>query len=318
MGMDSAAEHIKSKLRDSIHGSHLRESSRSLELAYRYCERLARSHYENFPVGSLFIPSNLRRHVYAIYAFARTADDFADEEYSSGHTENERLVLLEQWRAMLEDSFSGKVDHPVFIALDHTRRCFDLTIEPFEDLLSAFIQDVTSRRYSDQAALIDYCRRSANPIGRLMLLLFGYREAQLHEWSDMICTGLQLTNHWQDVRVDLAKDRIYLPLEDLERFGVSVDQLRLSHSTDGLRDLMAYEVARTREMFVSGRPLCLHARGRLGMELRAIWLGGWRILERIEENRYDVLANRPVLTHADKLRVIAMSVRKESFRRFNG
>ena len=173
----------------------------------------------------MLVPKPLRKHFYSIYAFARTADDFADEGYTENYTEQERLELLEEWREMLRASDAGRATHPIFVALAETRSQFDLPITLFEDLLSAFKQDVTKRRYQSFDELLDYCRRSANPIGRLILLLFGYRDEQLHKWSDDICTALQLANHWQDVRIDLAKDRVYLPAEDLARFRVSYDDL---------------------------------------------------------------------------------------------
>src|SRR5262245_36332982 len=191
----------------------------SREDSYQYCEQLARSHYENFPVGSVLIPKQLRKHFYAIYAFARIADDFADEGYSQAYTELDRLRWLAQWQQMLTDSLAGHANHPVFVALTETRERFDLPDALFLDLLSAFTQDVSVRRYESFDQLLDYCRRSANPIGRLILLLFGIREQREHAWSDQLCTALQLANHWQDVAVDLEKDRIYLPQEDMARFG---------------------------------------------------------------------------------------------------
>ncbi|HVG18964.1 MAG TPA: squalene synthase HpnC [Blastocatellia bacterium] len=276
---------------------------------------MARSHYENFPVGSLLVPRPLRKHFYSIYSFARTADDFADEGYAEGYSVRERLELLEEWRDMLRQAFKGHATHPVFVALRHTQAQFDLPIALFEDLLSAFMQDVTVCRYQHFDDLLDYCRRSANPIGRLILLLFGHRDERLHSWSDDICTALQLANHWQDVAVDLAKDRVYIPAEDLARFGVSFDGLKDSHSEEGFKRLMQFEVARARELFARGKPLCVSAGGRLGLELRGVWLGGTRILDLIEQNGYDVFARRPVITSADKLRILSIAARKGAFQR---
>ncbi len=288
----------------------------SLERAYEYCERLTRSHYENFPVGSALIPKRLRKHFYSIYAFARIADDFADEGYDQGYSERERLELLDEWRRMLIDSLAGRANHPVFVALAQTASEFDLPAALFEDLLSAFAQDVTVRRYETFDQLLDYCRRSANPIGKLILLLFGYREEQLHEWSDDLCTALQLANHWQDVTVDLEKDRIYLPQEDLSRFGLSVDDLLRRSATDSFRRMMKYEVERADVMFARGKPLCTSVSGRLGLELRSVWLGGMRILGRIERNGYDVFASRPVITSTDKLKILLVAASKRAFRRY--
>ncbi|HKP84678.1 MAG TPA: squalene synthase HpnC [Blastocatellia bacterium] len=313
--MTTATQTKRNALAQAIRGAHVTSRSWSIESAYDYCERLARSHYENFPVGSVLVPRALRKHFYSIYAFARTADDFADEGYADGHGDEERFELLEEWRAMLAESDRGRASHPVFVALAETRSEFDLPITLFEDLLSAFTQDVRVRRYLSFDELLDYCRRSANPIGRLILLLFGHRDGQLHKWSDSICTGLQLANHWQDVGIDLAKDRIYIPAEDLARFSVSDEDLRQSRATEGFKRLMEYEVARARELFARGKPLCLAVGGRLGLELRVVWLGGARILDRIEANDYDIFARRPVITSADKLRILFGAAGKGSFRR---
>ena len=312
--MTTATQIKPNALGQAIRGAHVTSRSWSVNSAYDYCERLARSHYENFPVGSVLVPKALRKHFYSIYAFARTADDFADEGYADGHTEKERLELLEEWRALLKESDRGLASHPIFVALAQTRKEFDLPITLFEDLLSAFTQDVRVRRYSTFDELMDYCRRSANPIGRLILLLFGHRDAQLHEWSDSICAGLQLANHWQDVSVDLSKDRVYIPAEDLARFSVTCDCLRQSRASESFKQLMRYEVERARELFARGKPLCVSVSGRLGLELRAVWMGGVRILERIEANDYDVLARRPVITSSDKLRILFGALSKEAFR----
>ncbi len=287
-----------------------------LDRAYEYCERLTRSHYENFPVGSILIPRRLRKHFYSIYAFARIADDFADEGYGQGYSERERLELLDEWRRMLMESFAGRARHPVFVALARTSAEFGLPAVLFEDLLSAFAQDVTVRGYERFDHLRDYCRRSANPIGRLVLLLFGHREEQFHQWSDDICTALQLANHWQDVAVDLDKDRIYLPEEDLLQFELSFDDLRQRNASDKFKGLMKFEVERARAMFLHGKPLCVTVSGRLGLELRSVWLGGMRILDRIERNGYDVFARRPVITSTDKLKILLVAASKGSFQRF--
>jgi len=287
-----------------------------LDRAYEFCEKLARSHYENFPVGSVLIPSRLRKHVYAIYAFARTADDFADEGYGQGYTERERLDLIEEWRLMLRQSETGDSRHPIFVALAATRTEFDLPLALFEDLLSAFAQDVTVNCYEGFGQLLDYCRRSANPIGRLILLLFGYRDDERLRWSDEICSALQLANHWQDVAVDLQKDRVYLPEEDMSRFDLTADDLRTQRIDERFRRMMKFEVERAREMFVRGKPLCTLVSGRLGLELRSVWLGGMRILERIEENGYDVFKRRPVISSSDKITILLRAVNKGAFRRY--
>lgn len=287
-----------------------------LDRAYEYCEHLTRSHYENFPVGSALVPKRLRKHFYSIYAFARVADDFADEGYGQGLSEHERLEALDEWRRMLTESLAGHARHPVFVALAQTISEFHLPATLFEDLLSAFAQDVTVRRYESFDQLIDYCRRSANPIGRLVLLLFGHNDEQRHQWSDEICTALQLTNHWQDVSIDLDKDRIYVPREDFSRFGLSFDDLITRGSTEDFRRLMKFEVGRARGMLLRGKPLCVSVSGRLGLELRSVWLGGIRILDRIEENSFDVFARRPVINSADKIGILLGAASKRAFRRF--
>jgi phytoene synthase len=274
---------------------------------------LARSHYENFPVGSLLIRKDLRKHFYSIYAFARIADDFADEGYSEKYTEGERLGWLDEWGHKLRTAYQGRATHPVFLALSHTAGLYNLPITLFDDLLSAFRQDVVVRRYNSYHELVDYCRRSANPVGRLILLLFGHRDPEMHSQSDDICTALQLANHWQDVKIDLDKDRVYLPAEDMLRFGITAESLERDSGSDRFRALMAMEVDRVRALFSRGKPLCAAVNGRLGVELRAIWLGGTRILSRIEKVGYDVFSHRPRVTSGDKLRILVTALRRGAF-----
>lgn len=282
---------------------------RSIDDAFAYCERMARSHYENFPVGSLLIPVDKRKYVYSIYAFARTADDFADEGYDEdGLDEAGRLAALADWERKLEASYRGEASHPVFIALAETARELQLPVRLFRDLLSAFKQDVTKRRYANFDELLDYCGRSANPIGSLILLLFGYREERFHKLSDSICTGLQLVNFWQDVAVDIRKDRIYLPLNEMAEFGVSVDDLRDGRSSERTAALFKLQVERTKKYFEDGRPLPGMVNGRLAFELRLTWLGGMRILRRIEEQDYNTLKTRPVITGWDKIVLLLRSL----------
>ncbi|MFN7949312.1 MAG: squalene synthase HpnC [Blastocatellia bacterium] len=276
----------------------------SVSEAFAYCERMARTHYENFPVGSLLVPRRLRPHVYSIYAFARTADDFADEGYDTPLGISERLQALGDWQQQLEDCYAGRAAHPVFIALAETVRELRLPVQLFRDLLSAFTQDVTKRRYANFDEVLDYCRRSANPVGRLILLLFDYRDEALHRLSDHICTALQLANFWQDVSVDLQKDRVYLPQDEMARFGYSEAQLQARAFDEQFAALMKHQVERTRDLFMQGRPLPELVRGRLRYELRLTWHGGMRILEYIERQQYDTLSRRPKITKADKLRLL--------------
>lgn len=286
----------------------------SLESAYTFCQQMAERHYENFPVGSLLIPKRLRKHVFSIYAFARTADDFADEGFgtrtstSASPTEADRLAALEDWQQKLERSFAGEADHPVFIALAATMRELNLPKTLFTDLLSAFKQDVVKRRYANFDEVLDYCTRSANPVGRLILLLFGYRDERLFRLSDHICTALQMANFWQDVSLDIGKDRIYLPQDELARSGVSVEDLREARFSPQFAELLKFQVDRTRKFFEQGRELPELISGRLKYELRLTWFGGARILERIEQLGYDTLNQRPTISSLDKLRLLARTL----------
>jgi hydroxysqualene synthase len=272
--------------------------------SFAYCEQLTRSHYENFPVGSMLIPSDRRRFVYAIYAFARVADDMADEGYGEGVSTESRLDRLADWGRQLEGCLEGRADHIVFPALATTIHEMRLPIDLLRDLLSAFNQDVVKFRYHDFAEVLDYCRRSANPIGRMILHLFGYRDEERARLSDKVCTALQLTNFWQDVSIDIEKDRIYAPIEDMEKFGVSEDQIRKVEFTHDFARLMSFEVERTRELFREGKPLLDMVGGRLRYELRLTWLGGMSILEKIERAGFDTLHSRPSIGIRDKLRLL--------------
>jgi phytoene synthase len=298
---------------EAIDGTDIESRDWSIREAYGYCEHVARTHYENFPVGSMLVGKGLRKHFYSIYAFARIADDFADEGYDERYGEAERLAWLDQWGGKLRAAYEGRAAHPVFLALSHTAGLYNLPITLFDDLLSAFRQDVTVRRYNSYHELLDYCRRSANPVGRLILLLFGYRDPELHSRSDDICTALQLANHWQDLRIDLDKNRVYLPVEDMLRFGITAETLEQDCTSERFRALMTMEVERARALFKQGKPLCTAVRGRLGLELRAVWLGGMKILTRIERAGYDVFNNRPRITSSDKVQILMRALRRGAF-----
>jgi len=274
----------------------------SLEESYAHCEALARAHYENFPVGSRLLPAAQRKHLWAIYAFARTADDFADE---ASYLDNLRLPLLENWEGQLLQCMWRKPHHPVFIALKDTIERFRLPVEPFQDLITAFKMDVVVDRYKTFDDLLGYCRLSANPVGRLVLSVFGYRDPALHEWSDAICTALQLTNHWQDLAVDHAKGRVYLLVDEMARHGYSVERLAAGVADDAFRRVMADQVARTRALFESGKPLLRGVGRDLAFELRLTWLGGTAILDRLEAVGYDVFRARPRLGWAAKAGLLA-------------
>jgi phytoene synthase len=243
-------------------------------------------HYENFPVASWLLPPGLRTPIEAIYAFARNADDFADE---GDRPDAERLALL---------------DGPVFSRLHDAIRAHDLPIELFHRLLEAFRQDVTKKRYATFDELMDYCRRSADPVGRLLLALFRKDDPANLRDSDAICSSLQLINHWQDVAVDWGKGRVYLPREDLERFGVTESQIGEGRVDGRWQDLLRFECQRARAMMRSGAPLGTRLPGRMGLEIRAICAGGLRIVERIESVHGDVFRRRPKLNAADGARIL--------------
>jgi phytoene synthase len=268
----------------------------TLDEAFAHCEARARAHYENFPVG-LFVPKPKQRYVHALYAFMRAADDFADEPQYEGH----RREKLEQWQARLEAAYAGQAEDPIFVALGETVRRLEIPRELLLDLLSAFRQDVEKSRYQSWEELLDYCRRSANPVGRLVLIVFDQRDPALGPLSDAICTGLQLANHWQDLAVDLGKDRIYVPRELLQRHGLTEAELFDGRVDERFRALMAELVGRARELFGRGRPLCDRVGRELRFELRLTWLGGCRILDRVEAAGYDVFRRRPRHRVLDKL-----------------
>jgi len=267
----------------------------SLDAATAHCQRLADRHYENFPTASLVLPASVRPAIAAIYAFARTADDFADEDEFEGR----RLELLEQWRHLLLESAAGRPKGEVFTALNVAILRHDLPVVELDKLIQAFEQDCVTPRYQSHEQVLDYCTRSANPVGRLVLATHGIEDAASISWSDAVCTGLQLTNFWQDVGIDLGKDRIYLPLQDMERFGVTEEALFRKEATPAFRELLAFEVARTRAIFAEGYPLVQTARGRLGLWLRLVWAGGNGILDRIERAEFDVFSRRPKLRKLD-------------------
>jgi phytoene synthase len=288
-----------------------------LRAAYAHCEQIASLHYENFPVASRLLPAKLRPHVAAVYAFARTADDFADEP---GYHATERLQLLSDWRNKLHATGTGsrepgtpdprspdpgsRIPDPdrVFRALHDTIDRFSLPMQLFDDLLDAFVQDVGTPRYSTWADVLDYSRRSANPVGRLVLRLSGYHDDRLDAASDAVCTALQLTNFWQDLAIDWSRGRLYVPEEIWRAHNADVSSLDAKHMTTQWKAAMADCGARTRALFERGRPVCDGVSGRLRYELRATWLGGTRILDRLEAVGYDVFrSGRPKLGASDAL-----------------
>jgi squalene synthase HpnC len=270
----------------------------TLTAAYAHCRRAARRHYENFPTASYLVPRDKRDALAAIYAFARYADDVADEPGVEG-----RLEKLAEWRRKLEECYAGRADHPVFIALRDSIERYNLSQRNFENLLRAFESDVVMKRHPDYASLLAYCSCSANPVGRLVLELFGHRDPELAALSDEVCTGLQLANFWQDVAIDFERDRVYLPLEDLKRFDYTIDDLKAEKTDDRWRGLMALETGRTWEHFERGRPLPERVVSELRVQLRLTWLAGTSILRKIEAAGYDVFRRRPRLRWWDFLRL---------------
>jgi len=273
-------------------------SETNLQAAYKECRRLARGHYENFPTASYLVPRDKRDALAAVYAFARYADDVADEPGVE-----DRLEKLVAWSAKLEAAYRGEIDHPVFLALRDSAERFGFSRENFEHLLSAFESDVLVNRHPDFASLLAYCRRSANPVGRLVLELFGQHDPHLFELSDHICTALQLTNFWQDVAVDFARDRIYLPQDDMARFQYTLEDLGAGKADARWRELLAFEIDRTRELFEYGRALPELACPEARVQLRLTWLAGVAVLDAIEAVSYDVFRRRPALGKWDFLRL---------------
>ena len=265
------------------------------------CKKLARTHYENFTVGSFLLPHELRRHVYNIYAYCRVCDDLADE---TGDTELS-LRLLEWWREELYDCFRGKPHHPIFQALAETIDKFHLPLQPFDDLISAFIQDQHVTRYDTFDDLLGYCVRSANPVGRLFLCLLGSHDTPRWQLSDYTCTALQLTNFWQDIPIDYAKGRVYIPQEDMDRFGYTENELRNSISNASFVRLMRFEISRTRELFDHGAMLQRLITGPGAADIGLFTAGGMALLRSIENNNYNVFQKRITVPKLKKATLVA-------------
>ena len=285
----------------------------TLRAAYAECERLTRAHYENFPVASWLVPADMRPHIAAVYAFARSADDFADEEHRQPE---ERHRLLDDWQKRLHACVGNEEmqdtprtsDDLVFAALGATITARRLPITLFDDLISAFRQDIMTKRYATWAALLDYCRRSANPVGRLVLRIGGYEGDALERSSDALCTALQLTNFWQDLDRDWQKGRLYVPLEEVEDAGAVLADLDARRMTTAWQQTLSRTAARTRLMFGAGREVCDGVTGRLRMELRLTWAGGARILDKVERDGFDVFRRRPAIGLGDAPALIWQAV----------
>ena len=276
----------------------------SVEEAYARCERLAKTHYENFTIGSWFLPSENRQHLYAIYAFCRFVDDLGDE------FQGNRTQALDFWEQEIEHCYHGTPKHPYMVALQQTIRSFDIPQEPFIKLIQANRMDQSSTRHSTYQDLEFYCQHSANPVGHLVLYVCGYRDQERQRLSDYTCTALQLANFWQDVSRDFAMGRIYIPLEDMARFGYSEEELAHGTVTEGFRSLMAFEVERARDLFRKGLKLVDTLEGRLKLDIALFSLGGMKVLDAIERQNYDVLNRRPKVSRATKVRLMLSTMLK--------
>jgi squalene synthase HpnC len=272
----------------------------SLEEARAYCERLAKTHYENFSVATWFLPRRLRQHFYNVYAYCRISDDLGDEVGDP----QQSLELLNQWEAELDACYAGSPKHPVFVALAETVKECGIPKHEFSDLLIAFRQDQTVTRFEKFEDVLAYCRYSANPVGHLVLYLCGYSDDERQRLSDYTCTALQLANFWQDVFVDYGKGRIYLPLEDLRRFGVTGEDIAMRRATPQFMALMKFEVERAREWFVRGLPLVKMVNHELAIDLELFSRGGQEILNAIEHQSFDVLRARPEISKSRKLLLV--------------
>jgi len=277
------------------------EIAPSIDDSRSYCKRLARTHYENFSVATWFLPQRLRQHFYNVYAYCRISDDLGDEVGDPGAS----LMLLDQWESELEACYSGTPRHPVFVALADTVRTLDIPQLEFSDLLKAFRRDQTVTRFPTFEHLLGYCRYSANPVGHVVLYLCGYRDGERQKLSDFTCTALQLANFWQDVSVDFAKGRIYLPLEDLLRFGVTEEDIARERNTRAFCEMMKFEVQRAREWFEQGLPLVGKVDKVLAIDLELFTRGGQEILNAIEQQGFAVLGRRPSISKARKLALVA-------------
>jgi len=277
------------------------ESAPSLNDAQHYCERLARTHYENFSVATWFLPKKLRQHFYNVYAYCRISDDLGDEVGNP----QQSLQMLDQWERELDACYDGSPRHPVFVALQESVGQFGIPKHEFSDLLIAFRQDQTVTRFESFNDVLGYCRYSANPVGHLVLYLCGYSDAERQQLSDYTCTALQLANFWQDVAVDYGKGRIYLPLESLRRYGVSEDDIARRRATPQFTELMKFEVQRAHEWFQRGLPLVGKVNKELAIDIELFSRGGQEILHAIERQRFDVLSRRPVISKPRKLWLVA-------------
>jgi squalene synthase HpnC len=276
----------------------------TLAEARAWCKHLAETHYENFHVASWFLPDALRPHFHAIYAYCRVSDDLGDEVGNTAQS----LALLDLWGRELDACYEGRARHPVFVALAETIRACNIPKKPFADLLTAFRQDQVVTRYATMQDVLGYCRFSANPVGRLVLYTCGYTDEERFRLSDATCSALQLANFWQDVRVDFAKDRVYLPQDDMQRFGVTDEIIQQGIATPEFRALLEHEVEYARNLFNRGLPLINMVNRDLALDLDLFSRGGLEILNAIEHQGYDVLSARPAISRRTKLQLALRAV----------
>ncbi|HET6612812.1 MAG TPA: squalene/phytoene synthase family protein [Kofleriaceae bacterium] len=276
-----------------------------LGACYRYCEGLARARHHNYPVASRFVPEFLRPHIFAIYAFVRTADDFADEPAFEGRRARE----LDRWEERLWACFHGEpADHPVFVALAHTIATFDLPITPFSQLLAGFRADLETRHYSTYSDLRAYTAMAAEPVGHLFLYLFGHRDPAMLRYAEDLASALALANFWQDLGTDVARGRLYVPEEDLRHFEVTEGDLVAGTPSPQTTALIRFEVARTRALFLRARPLVDAMGDDFAVEVSLMWHGGMRILSKIERRGGRTMAQKPVLHAGDKAEVVTRAL----------
>lgn len=284
-----------------------------LDDAFLYCEKITREHYENFPVASLLIPYEKRPYIQCIYSFARIADDYADE---SNMPPEQRINLLNDWENKLKLCYQGKAEHPVFIALTETVSKLNVPIELFQNLITAFKMDVVKNRYKNFNELLDYCNYSANPVGRLVLLVFGYNDDRLFKLSDSICTALQLTNFYQDIKIDLLKNRVYLPEDEMLLNNYTYDELFKNVYNQNFINLMQLQVNRARSMFYDGVDLIGLVDKDLQLELKLVWLGGMSVLKKIKKYRYNVFDKNIRLNMINKVMIFLLGLFKNDLQSF--
>jgi len=302
---DAAREELIARGWEALPASYrIPERAPTVEEARAWCKHLAETHYENFHVATWFLPERLRPHFHAIYAYCRVSDDLGDEVGDTAQA----LALLDLWGKELDACYEGRARHPVFVALAETIRACSIPKEPFADLLTAFRQDQVVTRYATMQEVLGYCRYSANPVGRLVLYTCGYADEERFRLSDATCSALQLANFWQDVRVDWAKDRVYLPQDDMRRFGVSDATIEKGIATPEFRELLKFEVEYARELFHEGLALIGMVSRDLGVDLDLFSRGGLEILNAIEARDYDVLSARPAISKRTNLQLALRAV----------